>query len=295
MQSRSHTVRCAGWLAALICFGSAVGDAAGPSATRASPPVPRSAEPPSPRDVAVEWSGTDRALDQATQRKLQQMVDAVDFAGQPIGEVIPSIAREYDVNVFVHWGSLEKAAVMRDTPVTIHLRNVRLGTALRAVLDDAGGKLPVDYVVADGMVHVGLDYFLAERTRVTRVYDCRDLLCRRLSAKDREILTRVLWEIGMREQSRSPEEQQEPPLSLEQYEALVVKVLETEGYAERVEDLRQVIMRGVEPESWRENGGECEIDEFDGMLVVTQTPSRHDELETLLADLRRTRAARSER
>ena len=60
-----------------------------------------------------------------------------------------------------------------------------------------------------------------------------------------------------------------------------------EQYLDSVERLKLVITETVDPESWREAGGTVgSIREFNGQLVVTQTPVAHDRIAKLLQDLR---------
>ena len=60
---------------------------------------------------------------------------------------------------------------------------------------------------------------------------------------------------------------------------------------QRVQDLLDLIRNTIEPDSWRANGGlDAAIAELNGQLVVTQTPSAHQEVADLLERLREQQA-----
>jgi hypothetical protein len=54
-----------------------------------------------------------------------------------------------------------------------------------------------------------------------------------------------------------------------------------------IEKLKQIIQNTVEPDSWTNNGGSLgTIQEFEGVLLVKQTPKAHAQIERVLAELR---------
>ena len=60
---------------------------------------------------------------------------------------------------------------------------------------------------------------------------------------------------------------------------------------ERVDELLELIRNTIEPDSWRDSGGDvAAIAELGGQLVVTQTASAHAEVQDLLGKLREQRA-----
>lgn len=56
------------------------------------------------------------------------------------------------------------------------------------------------------------------------------------------------------------------------------------------EELTQLILNAVEPDSWQDAGGSGYLQLFNGILVVPQHDSAHRELDALLSDLRQTGA-----
>ena len=63
--------------------------------------------------------------------------------------------------------------------------------------------------------------------------------------------------------------------------------------AKKLEDLRNVIQENINPKSWIENGGTIgALQEFGGLLVITQTLENQRAVDDLLGDLRRAKAHR---
>ena len=95
----------------------------------------------------------------------------VDFDDTPLRDVLAYLADTSDVQFYVKKKSLEDAGANEDVAVTLSLRDVRLGTVLELVLEQAG----LTYVDREELIVI-TTVEDADTTMEVRVYDCRDLL-----------------------------------------------------------------------------------------------------------------------
>lgn len=99
----------------------------------------------------------------------------VDFEDTPIVEVIEYLSTKHEIPIFMHKEELEQNStpVTDDTPVTLHVKNVKLKSALRLMLR----PLEATYVIdeeTDVLLITSKTY--AETLLVTRVYPVADLV-----------------------------------------------------------------------------------------------------------------------
>lgn len=133
----------------------------------ATPTVP----PAAPKQTCY-FAVRDPAADQRVREILAQPVSdaGLDFADVPLNEVLENLKDEHGVEVRMDRAALEDLGVSEDEPVTITLRNVRIDTALEAVLS----PLELDYLIVDGVVVVTSREGAYEHP-VTAVYPVADL------------------------------------------------------------------------------------------------------------------------
>ena len=175
---------------------------------------------------------------------------SIEFIDTPLRDVVVFLQEKTKVN-FV----LDKDAAA--TTVNVKLNDVPVSTVLEYVLPKG-----IDYVVKDDVVHITLDPL------ELRVYDVRDLLINLEDSQHLETLSAPTTEI-------SP-----PP---ETY------LGENKDTFYRVEEIMNLIMDTIEPESWSEKDGRGMIAARKGMLgdiVVTHTTNIHKQVEDLLVALR---------
>jgi hypothetical protein len=223
-------------------------------------PGPAVAPPPPSADLDI-WNGilkryvsTNPAVGDAA---LRRHIPEVRFDRAPLEQAIDTLAVLAYADVVAEWSAFEAAGVKRDTPVSLHLRDVTLAEALRALLD-AHGAERIHFRIDGGCVILGLPSGGDCVELTTRVYDLRDWLAAVLGP---------------------------PPTPAPKGHADLAKwaaLRET-----RVESLIKVIEDTIAPDTWKETGGTIGlIKELNGELVVTQTWENQEQVADLLAALR---------
>lgn len=193
-----------------------------------------------------------------TQDQLDVRLPRVSFDRTPLWQAIETIAHQAGFKSFVHWRVIAKdAGIDESEPITLELRDVTADAALRAVFSAAGGDTsPLSYVVRQGAVEVTTRDALRYFTYV-RAYDVRDLL---------------------------PHGKHEKPAT----------AATTRAHARQIgspDDIAGMIKDAVDPDSWRDKGGtvgsmQIPSEDFDGLLIVTQTKENHEKVRQLLDSLR---------
>ncbi len=237
-----------------------------PGANRASP-VGNAGDGDSVRPAATESLVQDVAtpgIDAETARvnqALDRRVPDLNLDGKPFAEVIEQFRQTSDLNIFVNWRALEAAGIDRNAPVTARLRNAKFVKVLRVILDEVGGDtVKLGYSVEDGTVTVTTEEDL-NRNTLTKVYDIRDLL------------------------TDTPDH---APAS--DAAAAAQPAPTTQPREKLAEEIIALIQETVVPDAWRENGGSVgAIRELSGQLIITATPSMHDEIAKLLHMIRKAR------
>jgi hypothetical protein len=92
--------------------------------------------------------------DQASANKLANVLDTV-IINKPFAEAIEDLGRLADCTMDVNWPDVKDAGVERDTPASLHLKQVRFSTALDLLLTDVSGtEKGLDYTAKDSTIHV---------------------------------------------------------------------------------------------------------------------------------------------
>jgi hypothetical protein len=68
----------------------------------------------------------------------------------------------------------------------------------------------------------------------------------------------------------------------------LLEIRESDGSAAQggAEELFPLITRTIAPDSWRDNGGDCSIREYSGLLLIEHTAEGHEQIRELLEKLR---------
>ena len=125
-------------LGSLVLAATMIGYAVAQERPGLRPPPPRPADRP-PGEV---------------HKRLRQKMPKLDFAGIAFKDVLQFFREVSNTNISVRRRVLKAAGVKMDTPINIHLRNVTFGKAIRVVLDDASGAVPLDFVVDDNVITI---------------------------------------------------------------------------------------------------------------------------------------------
>lgn len=180
------------------------------------------------------------------------LIENLDLPNSTFEQAMGRISAVANVPVEVNWRALESAGFTRDTPVSVHLRQVPLGRALVEVLSAGGHGTRFRATEVDGVVTVST--WEDVKPEPARFYDVRDLL------------DAVKGSAASGPKGAGGREQKT-------------------GDAEA--EIIRLITENVEPESWREKGGSHgTIRCLWGRLIVVQTADAHQVLERFLATLR---------
>lgn len=221
------------------------------------------AAPPKPKRPAAPPADVDRIVS-----KLAARVAEVRFDARPLDAVFAWVEKQLGANVWVRWKVLEEVGIRRDTPITLHARDVRLSYALWMILKEASSDVELRYGLIENILIISTTADLRSDV-VTQVYDVRPLLAIhptfgrppkvRLGGDGRTTI-------------ETPEE--EPPAPAGDARS-----------SDQAEQLLELIRRTVEPDVWVENGGDAALEYFRGRLVVRADLTTQLEVRQLLAAL----------
>ncbi len=263
------------------------------------------AQPPA---KTKETATTSESLDanERTWRKLERIVDALEFEGATLDDFFLNLKDRYDLQFYIDRRTLEEEGVAIDAPdVTINLRQVPLEMGLRLVLQ----QQDLDYSLDHGVIVVSTKDAISQPDRlIVRVYPVADLV-------DPIPVGEETGEraggtgaggvggmgggfggggFGMRDSGRPPVLLQGP---FHAQSADIGKFKAAMGVAPGpaprrkrgvydISVLQTVITGTIDPDSWEEMGGTARITEFRDALVVAQVWRNHRRIERLLEELR---------
>ncbi len=247
------------------------------------------------------------AANRYVSRVLNTTTIPVDFRGNSLEQVANFLGQVTGQNIYVDWRALDFIGVDRDDPVDLQLNDVSVAAVLDRVLDQVGDDIDrPQWAIQDGIVTISSEETLRKNT-VTIVYDIRDLLFEVPyfgNAPELDLSSALSQGAaaagggggggggggfgggGIGGGGRGGggggggtifgDPGDEPPrLSRE----------------ELVEQIVGIIQENVDPEGWRELGGDTgTLQELNGNLIITNTLSNHRTIEGLLSQLREIRA-----
>ena len=222
-------------------------------------------------------------------RILSAVQPEVNFEEQPFDQVVSFLTDLNQMNIAVDWEDLANNGIDRDKPITIRLKDVSLRTVLNEVLSQAGGDVPLNYAVGEGLLRVATKAKL-DREKHILVYDIRDLIVnipRFVNAPQLDLSAQGDGSVDAGGGAAGSSTIFGGPGS--------ANVEEPDGSeqadGEIVEKIMDIIRQTVEPDSWRETaGGDGALRELNGQLIVYNTSEAHQQTRALLAQLREARA-----
>ncbi|MBN2580135.1 MAG: hypothetical protein JXB10_14185 [Pirellulales bacterium] len=254
------------------------------------------------------------------ERKLKTPV-SVSFDNAPLSEVIESLAKMADVNIFLDPRGLAEEAVATDTPVTIHNihGDIALESALKLILE----PLHLSFIIKDEVLKITSEQ-MRDGDVYTRTYNVADLVTpipnfvpvpMGLDAAYRNAMAQVGFGglgAGGNSAGSSPlavlashdgkgNSGVVNPQILAQINSLAGNPNSGSqplgfgpggaggGAQADFTELIELITSTVRPDSWLDFGGHGSIREFpmNLSLVITQTQQVHEEIADLLEQLRR--------
>jgi hypothetical protein len=228
-------------------------------------------------------------------------VPEVDFRDTPLDQAIAKLQAVTGQNIVVHWRVLEGAGITRATPVNLAVARVPLGSAIKLLGDAvAGGDASLGLAAREdrGVVVVSTTEEL-DNLGVVRLYDVRDLLeadmARRAAAPPPPPHAATTHPATTHPATTHPAAQSTTAATSENA-TQTMRPDQVTPFMESIDRLTHVIYETVDPQSWRVAGGTVgAIHEFNGRLVVTQTPAAHERIAALLDGLRRNGATHAKR
>jgi hypothetical protein len=213
--------------------------------------------------VVLPDSGT--AKDMEVEKKLQASLASVAFDDTELGAIMDWLRQTTKLDIHMKWNVLETAGITPSTKEkSIHLNDVTVAAALRAVLDDVGAQTPLGFVVQDGFLVVSTkDDLSGPRYRKTVIYDIRDIV----PVGEAKVIILRVNDKGV----LAGEDLGNP------------RVAAFEG-------LCRIIARVVDKDSWMDpygTGTVASMSEYGGLLIIEQTWENHRKIAALLADIRR--------
>ncbi len=115
----------------------------------------------------------------AGEKARPQQVDAFNFDGVGLADVLGFLRDVSGVNFHIHWQSMEAVGVTKDTPVSVKASDITVERALDLVTDQVSGTLStmekIYWIIDAGVVMIGTGEKLNTGIS-TRVYDVADVL-----------------------------------------------------------------------------------------------------------------------
>lgn len=243
------------------------------------------------RGEPMQYSET--AQNRAVLAVLQDKRIPVSFSDNAFGDVMDFFAQVSGLNIDIDWESLELIGVDRETPVTLKLTNVTLETVLDRVLakvSDPG--VPAGWAVNDGILTIASDEVLRRNT-LLEIYDIRDLL---IDIPDytnapQFDLNSAFQNTGGGRGGGGGGSGRSPFTQTGQQGGGPGGGVQRRTRDEMITEIVDIITSNVDYDGWQENGGETgSIREFNGNLIITNTPKNHRAIIGLLRKLREVRA-----
>ncbi|MEQ8790688.1 MAG: permease prefix domain 1-containing protein [Pirellulaceae bacterium] len=275
---------------------------------------PKEVKPPAAEGVALL---DEDALDDATVEKLKKPID-VDLIETPLSDALSFTVGAAEVQFYLDQRALDDIGLTADAPVSLSLRSISGEMALDLILK----QLDLTYVLRSGIVMVTTPEE-AEYQMTVRVYKLKDLRTEMEIAKqsDTQHAVEALATLAEESQPRGfgggfgparpvEDDTLRVPLLesmlqlLERRDALeatnpeAAKKVEKEFYqlARTVlpppaarspyQEVVELIMTSINPDSWDEVGGPGSIGVFRDKLVVTNSREVHRKIDDLLRQLR---------
>lgn len=241
--------------------------------------------------TATAWAQNSGASPRAGQPRntfdiLNQRIPEVEFVNQPLDSVIEWLGDLTQLNIVVRWQTLADAGIERDTQISIKVRNLRLSQVLWLIMNEVGhGELELAYRASGSLLVLSTETDLGKE-QVTKVYDVSDLLITIPRAQRRSSfdVTQGMGQgrssggggggsgSGMFQQGSQNQNQEDPNN-------------QTGASAVAMQQLIDLIMDTVEPDSWAaKGGGNGTIHAFGRLLVIRNTILVHQRLGGYLSE-----------
>jgi hypothetical protein len=209
--------------------------------------------------------------------KLRKTVK-VSFSGQALADVIDFVRDAGGVDILVDWRSLEAAGITRDAPVELRLNEPVSVAQVLDLICRTVGENHISYEIDRGVVLVSaVDG--SRSNMLTRAYDVSDLVNRTPTGPG-EGSSMPVHGPGRGTAGGPPA----PGAGGADPTAGLPATFVTDNA--QLAQLYTLIVQTVEPDSWKEAGGQGTIAPFGAKLIVKNSEAAHRELSELLTMLR---------
>jgi hypothetical protein len=227
-----------------------------PAAKTTAKPTPKPATRPAPavqRTSIVHSYGRN-----AAQRRIDSVLDQplsspLEFIETPINQIAQLIAEHYDIPIVIDVESLKAAGLTPEEEATVTIGNVSLKSALRLLLQTAGDNT-MTYILDNEVILITTPEVAAKHLE-TRIYPVGELI--------------VALKSGPQPAAAGAAQGKTPPP------------------VDEITELADALILTISPQTWRRNGtGAGDVQKIgDKYLVVLQTQSVHEEIESFLQHL----------
>ena len=241
-------------------------------------------------------AASETEADRVARQRLHTRIPKLDFTNLEFKDVIEFFRTASNANFHVNWAALIAAGVDKSTQVNLNLNEVTVEKALQLVLQDLSTNTKLSYIIDDGVVKISTKDDLAKTPQV-RVYDIRDLIIRVPNfAGPIFDMSNVSGQSGANGTNggtsggggggggvfgcSSSGGTGGCNCGLEGN--LVTR-------QEMVTQITDMIKATIDKDSWTPTGTIGSISELSGALIVTQTAENHQQLVSLIEQLRETR------
>jgi general secretion pathway protein D len=231
--------------------------------------------------------------------KLRKMAPEINFQAQEFQQVLERFREMTGLNMTTNWSALEAAGIEKDAEVNLRLKDqtVRYDKVLKSILDAVGGgEVQLAFEIDEGVVQISTKEDLSRRT-FPKVYNVQDLLITVPTFRGRQI---NLEQVGSQSQEgglaggrylRGQGGAGQGAGGIFSGGAGTQDTDATQGGRDPLLPILELIRNTIDPESWREAGGNVgSIQALNQQIIVTQTSAAHNSLRDLLQQLRRARA-----
>ena len=204
-------------------------------------------------------------------RALNTRLPETKLSNVRLSDAIEFLQDASGTNIHVNWRALETVNITRETQVTVRVQSLPLRKVLKYVLTDADGAGLITFYAEDGVIEVTTRE-MADQRLITKVYPVEDLL---LSIPDFTDAPQFQLQQSNQTSGRGGGGGGGQSLlgSTNTNEQGSVRDRSSRG-----NELVSLVMDTVEPEIWRENGGNSSIRFFRGKLIVTAPRSVHEKI-----------------
>lgn len=214
-----------------------------------------------------------------TNRQLDATLPELRLDGVALSDAVDFLRDISDANIIVNWKALEEAGVSRDTPVTVHLREISLRKAISLVLSEASGGDKLSFDLDQGVIEITTKE-LADQKMYTCIYPIDDLIMDIPDFTDAPdfSLNSTSNNTSQNPSGSSGGGPQAGGVSNPIFGGSSTSGTQepTKTKAERADDLIKLIEQVVQPDIWKDNGGTASIVYFNGNLIVTAPRSAQE-------------------